>query len=36
MRQELCDMWEIDNQTKNVFYYDESNNCGKFWVDDSK
>ncbi len=36
MQQELCDMWEIDNQTKNVFYYDESNNCRKFWVDDSK
>ena len=36
MQQELCDMWGIDNQTKNVFYYDESNNCRKFWVDDSK
>lgn len=23
MQQELCDMWGIDNQTKNVFYYDE-------------
>ena len=36
MQQELCDMWEINNQTKYVFYYDESNNCRKFWVDDSK
>ena len=36
MQQELCDMWGIDNQTKYVFYYDESNNCRKFWVDDSK
>lgn len=31
-QQELCDMWGIDNQTKYVFYYDESNNCRKFWV----
>lgn len=29
-------MWGINNQTKYVFYYDESNNCRKFWVDDSK
>ena len=29
-------MWGIDNKTKYVFYYDESNNCRKFWVDDSK
>ena len=36
MQQELCDMWRINNQTKYVFYYDESNNCRKFWVDDSK
>lgn len=36
MQQELCDMWGINNQTKHVFYYDESNNCRKFWVDDSK
>lgn len=36
MQQELCDVWEINNQTKYVFYYDESNNCRKFWVDDSK
>lgn len=36
IQQELCDMWGIDNQTKYVFYYDESNNCRKFWVDDSK
>ena len=36
MQQELYDMREIDNQTKNVFYYDESNNCRKFWGDDSK
>lgn len=36
MQQELCDMWVINNQTKYVFYYDESNNCRKFWVDDSK
>lgn len=36
MQQELCDMWGINNQTKYVFYYDESNNCRKFWVDDSK
>lgn len=35
MQQELCDMWGINNQTKYVFYYDESNNCRKFWVDDS-
>ena len=31
MQQELYDMREMDNQTKNVFYYDESNNCRKFW-----
>ena len=36
MQQDLCDMWGINNQTKYVFYYDESNNCRKFWVDDSK
>lgn len=36
MQQELCDMWGINNQKKYVFYYDESNNCRKFWVDDSK
>jgi hypothetical protein len=36
MQQKLCDMWGINNQTKYVFYYDESNNCRKFWVDDSK
>lgn len=36
MQQELYDMREIDNQTKNVFYYDESNNCRKFWGDGSK
>lgn len=36
MQQELCDMWGINTQTKYVFYYDESNNCRKFWVDDSK
>ena len=36
MQQELCDMWGINNQTKYVFYYDESNNCRKFWVDDNK
>lgn len=36
MQQELYDMWEIDNQTKNVFYYDESNNCRKFCGDGSK
>ena len=32
MQQDLCDMWGINNQTKYVFYYDESNNCRKFWV----
>ena len=36
MQQELRDMWGIDNQTKYVFYYDECNNCRKFWIDDSK
>ena len=36
MQKELYDMREIDNQTKNVFYYDESNNCRKFWGDGSK
>ena len=36
LQQELCDMWGINNQTRYVFYYDESNNCRKFWVDDSK
>ncbi|UYJ40450.1 MAG: hypothetical protein OGM15_12825 [Lachnospiraceae bacterium] len=36
MQQELYDMREIDNQTKNVFYYNESNNCRKFWGDGSK
>ncbi len=36
MQQDLCDMWGINNQRKYVFYYDESNNCRKFWVDDSK
>lgn len=29
-------MREIDNQTKNVFYYNEGNNCRKFWGDGSK
>lgn len=24
MQQELCDMWSIDNQTKYIFYYDDS------------
>lgn len=36
MQQDVCNMWNIDNQTKYVFYYDESNNCRKFWVDDIK
>ena len=36
MQQDVCNMWKIDNQTKYVFYYDESNNCRKFWVDDRK
>ena len=36
MQQELYDMREIDNQTKNVFFYNESNNCRKFWGDGSK
>ena len=36
MQQKLCNMWGINNQTKYMFYYDESNNCRKFWVDDSK
>lgn len=36
MQQELCDMWGINNQTKYVFYYDESNNCRKFCGDGSK
>ena len=36
MQQDVCNMWNIDNQTKYVFYYDESNNCRKFWVDDRK
>lgn len=36
MQQELCEMWGINNQKQYVFYYDESNNCRKFWVDDSK
>lgn len=36
VQQELCDIWGIDNQAKYVFYYDESNNCRKFRVDDSK
>ena len=26
MQQDVCNMWKIDNQTKYVFYYDESNN----------
>lgn len=29
-------MWGINNQKRYVFYYDESNNFRKFWVDDSK
>lgn len=36
MQQDLCEMWGIDNQKKYVFYYDESNNCRKFWVDNNK
>ena len=36
MQQELCEIWGINNQKQYVFYYDESNNCRKFWVDDSK
>ena len=36
MNQDICNMWGIDNRIKYVFYYDESNNCRKFWVDDSK
>ncbi|MGM9541051.1 DUF3800 domain-containing protein [Anaerovibrio sp.] len=36
IQQELCDMWGINNKTKYVFYYDESNNCRKFWVDGSR
>lgn len=36
MNQDICNMWGIDNRTKYVFYYDECNNCRKFWVDDSK
>lgn len=36
IQQELCHMWRIDNQKKYIFYYDESNNCRKFWIDDSK
>ena len=35
-QQELYDMWGINNKKKYVFYYDESNNCRKFWIDDSK
>lgn len=35
MQQELCDMWG-STINEYVFYYDESNNCRKFWVDDSK
>lgn len=35
-QQEWYDMWGIDNKKKYVFYYDESNNCRKFGVDDSK
>ncbi len=36
MQQDVCDMWGINNKKKYVFYYDESNNCRKFWVDESK
>lgn len=36
MEQELYDMWGIKNRKKYIFYYDESNNCRKFWVDDVK
>lgn len=36
MQQELCDIRGINNQKKYVFYYDESNNCRKFGVNDSK
>ena len=36
LQQDVCNLWNIDNQTKYVFYYDESNNCRKFWADDSK
>lgn len=35
-QQEFCNLWGINNQKKYVFYYDESNNCRKFWVNDSK
>lgn len=36
MEQELYDMWWIKNKERYIFYYDESNNCRKFWVDDVK
>lgn len=32
MQQDVCDMWGINNKKRYVFYYDESNNCRKFWV----
>ena len=36
MEQELYDIWWIKNKERYIFYYDESNNCRKFWVDDVK
>ena len=36
MEQELYDMWGIKNKERYIFYYDESNNWRKFWVDDVK
>lgn len=33
MEQELYDMWGVKNREKYIFYYDESNNCRKFWVE---
>lgn len=36
MKQMECDIWNIQNKKNYVFYYDESNNCRKFWVNNSK
>lgn len=32
MKHDLCDISRINNTKKYTFYYDESNNCRKFWV----
>ena len=34
--QTYLDMWGINTNEEMFFYYDESNNCRKFWLDYDK